>query len=327
MKDMKRIAVVTSGGDVPGLNAAIRAVTRTALACGARVIGVRRGYEGLIAGEFFEMTSKDVGGILRKGGTILGTSRSERFMTDEGRRAAKAQLERAGVDGLIVIGGNGTLAGANELYKLGFPLVGVPKTIDNDQYGTDTAIGVDTALNTIAEAVGRIKDTASSHRRAFLVEVMGRRCGYLALASGIICGAEMVLIPEHPATPDEVAHRIIEVSRIGKAHCIIIVAEGWPPGLRALQHHLLTNHVEEGFDVREVVLGHVQRGGTPTAFDRLLAARMGVRAVESLLDGSGIGHMVGLHGGQLSLVPLAVATAQPKPLSPELLHIADILCH
>ncbi|MCS7056973.1 MAG: 6-phosphofructokinase [Thermoflexales bacterium] len=324
---MKRIAVVTSGGDVPGLNAAIRAVTRSALAYGVQVIGVHRGYEGLIAGEFTEMTSRDVAGVLRKGGTILGTSRSERFMTDEGRRAAKAQLERAGIEGLVVIGGNGTLAGAYQLYKLGVPLVGVPKTIDNDQYGTDTAIGVDTALNTIADAVGRIKDTASSHRRAFLIEVMGRRCGYLALASGIICGAEMVLIPERPASPDDVARRIVEVSHSPKAHCIIIVAEGWPPGMQALKQHLLTNHVDEGFDVREVVLGHVQRGGTPTAFDRLLATRMGVRAVESLLDGSGIGHMVGLHGGQLALVPLEVATSQQKPLSAELLRIAEMLCH
>lgn len=324
---MKRIAVVTSGGDVPGLNAAIRAVTRSALAYGVQVIGVHRGYEGLIAGEFTEMTSRDVGGILRKGGTILGTSRSERFMTEEGRRVAKERLEQAGIEGLVVIGGNGTLAGAYQLYKLGVPLVGVPKTIDNDQYGTDTAIGVDTALNTIAEAVGRVKDTASSHRRAFLIEVMGRRCGYLALASGIICGAEMVLIPERPASPDDVARRIIEVGHIGKAHCIIIVAEGWPPGMQALKAHLLTNHVDEGFDVREVVLGHVQRGGTPTAFDRLLATRMGVRAVESLLDGSGVGHMVGLHGGQLGLVPLEVATSQQKPLSAEMLRIADMLCH
>jgi 6-phosphofructokinase len=198
---MKRIAVITSGGDVPGLNAAIRAVTRTALAYGAQVLGVRRGYEGLIEGDFIELTSRSVAGILRQGGTMLGTSRSERFMTDAGRRQAKAQLERAGVEGLVVIGGNGTLAGAYELFKLGVPLVGVPKTIDNDQYGTDIAIGVDTALNTIAEAVGRIKDTASSHRRAFLVEVMGRHCGYLALASGIITGAEMVLIPNSRRTP------------------------------------------------------------------------------------------------------------------------------
>jgi 6-phosphofructokinase 1 len=323
---MKRIAVVTSGGDVPGLNAAIRAVTRAALAYGAQVLGVQRGYEGLIEGEFIELTSRAVAGVLRQGGTMLGTSRSERFMTDAGRRQAKAQLERAGVEGLVVIGGNGTLAGAHELFKLGVPLVGVPKTIDNDQYGTDIAIGVDTALNTIADAVGRIKDTASSHRRAFLVEVMGRHCGYLALASGIICGAEMVLIPEQPAHPSAVAARIIEANRIGKAHCIIIVAEGWKPGLRALQQYLTTDHTEESFDIREVVLGHVQRGGTPTAFDRLLATRMGVRAVEALLDGSGIGQMVGLHGGQLGLVPLEVATSCPKPLSAELMRIGEMLC-
>jgi 6-phosphofructokinase 1 len=323
---MKRIAIVTSGGDVPGLNAAIRAITRTALAHGLEVVGVQHGYEGLIDGHFIRMASKDVAGILRKGGTILGTSRSDRFMTDEGRRTAKAQLENAGIEGLIVIGGNGTLAGAHALYRLSFPLVGIPKTIDNDQYGTDTAIGVDTALNTIAEAVGRVKDTASSHRRAFLIEVMGRQCGYLALASGIICGAEMSLIPEQPATPDDVAQTIIEANQIGKAHCIIMVAEGWRPGLRALQDHLHNNRFDEGFDVREVVMGHVQRGGTPTAFDRLLATRMGVRAVESLMDGSGTGCMVGLHGGQIELVPLDEATSHQKPLSAELLRIAEMVC-
>jgi 6-phosphofructokinase 1 len=322
---MKRIAVVTSGGDVPGLNAAIRAITRTALAHGLEVIGVQHGYEGLMDGRYMQMASKDVAGVLSRGGTILGTSRSDRFMTLEGRLLAKSKLEMAGVEGLVVIGGNGTLAGAHELFKLGFPLVGVPKTIDNDQFGTDTAIGVDTALNTIADAVGKVKDTASSHRRAFLIEVMGRQCGYLALVSGIICGAEMSLIPEQPATPDDVAQTIIEANRIGKGHCIIMVAEGWQPGLRALQEHLQTNRFDEGFDVREVVLGHVQRGGTPTAFDRLLATRMGARAVESLIDGSGVGHMVGLHGGQIELVPLDEATSHRKPLSAELLRIAGMV--
>ncbi len=323
---MKRIAVITSGGDVPGLNSAIRAITRTALAHSVAVTGVQRGYEGLMAGEFVNMTSRDVAGIMRKGGTILGTARSERFTTDEGRREAKAQLEKAGIDGMVVIGGNGSLAGAYELYRLGFPIVGMPKTIDNDQYGTDTAIGVDTALNTIADAVGRVKDTASSHRRAFLIEVMGRRCGYLALASAILCGAEMALIPEHPATMDEVAKEIEETYRQGKAHCIIMVAEGWKPGMRELQVYLEGNHFDEGFDVREVVLGHVQRGGTPTAFDRLLATRMGVLAVESLLDGSGAGKMMGLRGGDIALIDLHEATSRTKPLSLELLKIASLLC-
>jgi 6-phosphofructokinase 1 len=323
---MKRIAVITSGGDVPGLNTAIRAITRTALSRNVEVVGVQRGYEGLMAGEFIHMASRDVAGIMRKGGTILGTSRSDRFMTEEGRMAAKAKLESAGIDGMVVIGGNGSLAGAHALYKLGFPLVGVPKTIDNDQYGTDTAIGVDTALNTIAEAVGRVKDTASSHRRAFLVEVMGRHCGYLALASAILCGAEMALIPEFPAPMEGVAREILDTHRAGKAHCIIMVAEGWKPGLRELQRYLQGNEFHEGFDVREVVLGHVQRGGTPTAFDRLLATRFGVRAVESLLDGSGVGKMVGLNGSALGLVDLHEATSNPKRLSAELLHIADVLC-
>jgi 6-phosphofructokinase 1 len=322
---MKRIAVITSGGDVPGLNACIRAVTRSSLAHGLEVMGVRRGYVGLMEGDYIQMTSRDVAGILRKGGTILGTARSKEFMTDEGRREALAKLQQAGIEGMVVIGGNGSLAGAYELYKLGMPLVGIPKTIDNDQYGTDTAIGVDTALNTIAEAVGRVKDTASSHQRAFLVEVMGRNCGYLALASGIICGAEMALIPEHPASMDTVAETILESYRRHKAHCIIMVAEGWQPGLRNLQDYLHSNHFDEGFDVREVVLGHVQRGGTPTAYDRLLAMRMGVRAIDSLIDGSGIGKMVGLHGNQLDLIELSEATTKVKPLSEELLRIMQLL--
>lgn len=322
---MKRIAVITSGGDVPGLNAAIRAITRCALSHGIEIMGVQRGYEGLMDGDFVRLESRNVGGILRKGGTILGTARSPRFTTDEGRREAKAKLEQAGIEGMVVIGGNGSLAGANELYKLGFPLVGVPKTIDNDQYGTDTAIGVDTALNTIAEAVGRVKDTASSHRRAFLIEVMGRQCGYLALASSIICGAELALIPEQPAAMDTVATTILESYRLGKAHCIIMVAEGWKPGVRALQAYLHDNHIDEGFDVREVVLGHVQRGGTPTAFDRLLATRMGVKAVESLLDGSGVGKMACLRGGEIELIDLGEATSRQKELPPELLRISKML--
>jgi 6-phosphofructokinase 1 len=323
---MKRIGIITSGGDVPGLNACIRAATRTALHHGLEVIGVQRGYQGLMEGDFIPLESRSVGGILRKGGTILGTARSERFTTDEGRIAALHQLHKANIDGLVVIGGNGSLAGAHKLHELGMPLIGVPKTIDNDQHGTDTAIGVDTALNTIAEAVGRVKDTASSHRRAFLIEVMGRQCGYLALASGIICGAEMALIPERPVTMEQVAKEILLTYQLEKAHCIIMVAEGWQPGVRALQEYLRTNHLEEGFDVREVVLGHVQRGGTPTAFDRLLATRMGVTAVERLLDGSGDGQMVALQGDQIALVDLQEATSRSRALSPELLRIAGMLC-
>jgi 6-phosphofructokinase 1 len=322
---MKRIAVITSGGDVPGLNACIRAVTRTALAHGLEVMGIRRGYVGLMEGDFIQMSSRDVAGILRKGGTILGTARSKEFMTDEGRRAALVKLQQAGIEGMVVIGGNGSLAGAYELYKLGMPLVGIPKTIDNDQYGTDTAIGVDTALNTIAEAVGRVKDTASSHQRAFLIEVMGRNCGYLALASGIICGAEMTLIPEHPASMDTVAETILDSYRRHKAHCIIMVAEGWQPGLRVLQDYLHSNHFDEGFDVREVVLGHVQRGGTPSAYDRLLAMRMGVCAVDALVEGGGAGKMVGLHGDKLDMIDLAEATTKVKPLSEELMRISQML--
>lgn len=326
---MKRIAILTSGGDVPGLNACIRAAARVAIYAGAEVIGVEHGYAGLIEGHFKRLDLRSVGGILSRGGTILGTVRSKAFETEAGRKEAITQLSRAGIDGLIVVGGNGSLRGAAYLSEMGLPLVGVPKTIDNDQYGTDIAIGVDTALNTIVDAVGRIKDTASSHHRAFLVETMGRDCGYLALASGIISGAEMALIPEFPASPDSVAQTIETSYRIGKAHCIIMLAEGWPPGMRALKDFLNQTHNghphNEGFDVREVVLGHIQRGGTPSAFDRMLATRLGAFAAEQLLSGTGHGAMVGLQGNQLTLMPLAEAISKCKVLDLELLRLADIL--
>jgi 6-phosphofructokinase 1 len=324
---MKRIGVLTSGGDVPGLNACIRAVTRMAVDRGVEVVGVQHGFTGLIKGEFTALDQRAVGGILQRGGTILGTARCKEFETDEGRSEAIQQLSKTGIDGLVVIGGNGSLTGAMKLNEMGVPLIGIPKTIDNDQFGTDIAIGVDTALNTIVEAVGRVKDTASSHHRAFLVETMGRDCGYLALASGIASGAEMALIPEHPATPDAVA-KVIETSyRVGKAHCIIMVAEGWEPGTRSLQA-FLNQHCtgsNEGFDVREVVLGHIQRGGTPSAFDRILATRLGAYAVERLLDCRGAGMMAGLHGRKIDVIPLREATSRRQELDPEMLRLADIL--
>ena len=322
---MKRIGIITSGGDVPGLNACIRAATRTAIALGAEVIGIENGYAGLIKGQFQSLTLRSVSGILTKGGTFLQTARSKEFETEAGVCKAAQQVRDGGIDGLIIIGGNGSLMGANALYQLGVPLVGVPKTIDNDQYGTDIAIGVDTALNTISDAVSKIKDTASSHHRAFLVETMGRDCGYLALASGIISGAEMVLVPELPATPDEVAEVILRSYQIGKAHCIIMVAEGWKPGTQALKSYLNTHRDDDTFDVREVVLGHIQRGGTPSAFDRMLATRLGAAAAEKLLDGSGVGQMVGLQGGSIGTISLHDATHNCKGIDERLLKLADIL--
>lgn len=336
---MKRIGVLTSGGDVPGLNACIRAVTRTALAHGVEVVGIRQGYAGLMRGDLIPLDSRAVGGILQRGGTILGTARSAWFETLAGQTQAVAQLSKANLDGLIVIGGNGSLRGALALYELGVPVIGVPKTIDNDQYGTDISIGVDTALNTITDAIGRIKDTASSHHRAFLVETMGRNCGYLALASGVISGAEMVLIPERPAPPSAVANIIERAYSLGKAHCIIVVAEGWRPGLRELQRYLCepagpatgpartTTSQNDGdrFDVREVVLGHVQRGGSPTAFDRMLATRLGAFATEQLLSNAGVGKMAGWHHAQPTLIPLKIATACNPELDETLLHLVEVM--
>jgi 6-phosphofructokinase 1 len=322
---MKCIGVLTSGGDVPGLNACIRAVTRTALAQGVTVMGVQHGYAGLMHGEMIELDSRTVGGIMQRGGTFLGTARSPAFETLAGQQQAAAQIARAGIEGLVIVGGNGSLCGALALHELGVPVIGVPKTIDNDQYGTDIAIGVDTALNTIVDAIGRVKDTASSHHRAFLIETMGRNCGYLALASSLISGAELALVPEHPVTPEAVAHVIERAYRIGKSHCIIVVAEGWKPGLRALQAHLRQNNRDEGFDVREVVLGHVQRGGTPTAFDRMLGTRLGAFATERLLDGSGAGMLAGWHGNRPGLMPLREAVAGCHKLDPELLRLAEVL--
>jgi 6-phosphofructokinase 1 len=322
---MKRLGVITSGGDVPGLNACIRAVARTAIHHGVEIYGVQRGYAGLMQGDLIELTVRSVGGILERGGTILGTARCEEFKTEAGQLACIQQIQSAKLDGLIVIGGNGSLAGALELHKRGVSLIGIPKTIDNDQHGTDIAIGVDTALNTIAECVSKIKDTATSHQRAFLVETMGRNCGYLALASGIITGAKMVLIPEKPIKPRQVAETIRDSYESKRKHCIIMVAEGWKPGTQALKTYLEMNDSDEGFDVREIVLGHIQRGGAPSAFDRMLATRMGCYAVERMLDGKSSGNMVSLRGNEMALVSLKEATSHQRQLDSEMMRLAGIM--
>jgi len=321
---MKRIAVLTSGGDGPGLNPCIRAVTRMAIHLGAEVIGVRRGYLGLINGEVVELDRRAVGGVMGYGGTFLGTARCPEFLTEKGRREALRTLNRLDIDGLVVIGGNGSLTGALELHRMGFPVVGVPATIDNDVNGTDIAIGVDTALNTILDAVDRIKDTASSHNRAFLIETMGRNCGYLALASGVAGGAELVLIPEVETTMEEVARVIGDTYVRGKAHCIIIVAEGWKPGTRALVDYLNSRREELGFEIRLTVLGHIQRGGRPSAFDRLLATRLGAAAAEALLRGES-GVMVGWRHDRAVTTPLEEAVAFCKEVNLELWKLAAVM--
>lgn len=259
---MKRIAVLTSGGDGPGLNPCIRAVVRRGLRAGVEVFGVRWGYAGLIDNDMTSLDSRDVSGILGKGGTFLGTARCPEFLDINVRRTAIRHLNQRGIEGLIVIGGNGSLTGAQALHEMGFPTMGVPGSIDNDIDGTDMAVGVDTTLNTILDAIDRIKDTASSHQRAFLVEVMGRNCGYLALQSGLAGGAELILVPERegPALED-IAKTVLDAYLRGKSHCIIVIAEGWKPGTKAVQEYLVDRREELGFDVRVTVLGHVQRGG------------------------------------------------------------------
>ena len=321
---MKRIGVLTSGGDNPGLNPCIRAVVRMGLHLGLEVMGIYRGYAGLIGGEIDEMDARSVGGIIGRGGTILGTARCPEFRNLKGRKKALRTLNRFGIDGLVVIGGNGSLSGALELWRLGFPVIGVPSTIDNDVNGTDISIGVDTALNTILDAIDKIKDTASSHNRAFLIETMGRDSGYLALASGVAGGAELVLIPEVETTVEDVCQTIEDAYIRGKAHCIIVVAEGWQPGTQDLARQLRERQEEVGFSVRVTQLGHVQRGGAASAFDRLLATRLGAAAVRELVAGNG-GNMVGWVKGAITLTPLEEAIAFQKRINLELCELAEIM--
>ncbi len=322
---MRKIAVLTSGGDGPALNACIRAVTRQALRLGTKVYGVRWGYRGLINGEMIELSSRDVGGIMERGGTFLGTARCPEFKDIKVRRTALRQMNQFGIEGLIVIGGNGSLAGALALHEMGFPTFGVPASIDNDINGTDMAVGVDTTLNTILDAIDRIKDTAASHQRAFLVEVMGRDCGYLALVSGLAGGAELILVPEHEGPSfEEIAHTIADAYLRGKSHCILVIAEGWKPGTRAVEEYLVARKEELGFDVRVTVLGHVQRGGRPSAYDRILATRMGAYAAEHLIGGES-GQMAAMRGNMLESFPLAEAVKSLKPLNLTLLGLAEVM--
>ena len=321
---MRRIGVLTSGGDGPGLNPCIRAVTRTALGYGLEVMGIERGYAGLMDGEMIQLDARAVGGIIGKGGTFLGTTRAPEFKTVQGQREALRNLNKHSIEGLVVIGGNGSLTGALALHKHGFPVVGVPATIDNDVSGTDIAVGVDTALNTILGAIDRIKDTASSHQRAFLIEVMGRDCGYLALMGGVAGGAEMVLIPEIETTLEEVAQGLLDAYIRGKAHCIIVVAEGYKPGCQAIVDYLKERREELGFDVRVTVLGHIQRGGSPSAFDRLLATRLGAAAVTGLYNGH-YGQMVGIKGREIVTTPLEEVTNSRIELDLDLYELAKVM--
>jgi 6-phosphofructokinase 1 len=322
---MQAIAVLTSGGDGPGLNACIRAVTRQAISRGVDVYGVRWGYRGLINGEISQLSSRDVGGIMGRGGTFLGTARCPQFKDIKVRRTAIRHLNQRGIEGLVVIGGNGSLTGALRVHEMGFPTFGIPASIDNDISGTDMAVGVDTTLNTILDAIDRIKDTASSHQRAFLIQVMGRDSGYLAVASGIAGGAEMILVPEQEGpSVEKIAETVVEAYIRGKHHCIMVIAEGWKPGTRAVSEYLNEHSDDLGFDVRVTVLGHVQRGGRPSSFDRLLATRMGSLAANQIIDGTS-GKMVALRGNKLEAYPLEDAVKELRPLDLGLLELADIM--
>ncbi len=319
---MKRIAVLTSGGDAPGMNAAIRSVVRTGLESGWETFGVRGGFSGLIAGEFVPLGARDVSGIIQQGGTMLGSSRCAQFETEQGRRKALQSLSRKNIEALVVIGGNGSQAGAFELSKMELPVIGIASTIDNDLYGSEMAIGVDTALNVALEAVDRLKVTASSHHRASVVEVMGRDCGYLALMVGIAGGAEAILIPEFETNPKAVAKELRSAYERGKSHALVVVAEGAQHNATRLAH--IFEQEQLGFELRVTILGHVQRGGTPSAFDRLLGTRLGAAATEKLSKGER-GVLVGLLKGEIAATPLTEVVSRKKPLDSKLFELARVL--
>lgn len=321
---MKRIAVLTSGGDAPGMNAAIRAVVRAGLDQGWETYGVRSGYAGLIAGNFRCLLARDVGGFMQQAGTFLGSARCPEFKTEDGKDAALRMLNREGIDALVVIGGNGSQTGAHALSDRGFPVVGVASTVDNDLYGSEITIGVDTALNIALEAIDRLKATASSHGRAFLVEVMGRDCGYLALMAGIAGGAEAVLIPERETDPTDLAEQLRSAYQRGNSHALVVVAEGATYNAEKLVHHFKENRERLGFDLRATILGHVQRGGSPMAFDRLLATRLGAAAVRTLASGEH-GALVGLLRGEIVATPLAEVVANRKTIDLELFELARVM--
>jgi 6-phosphofructokinase 1 len=323
---MKRVAVLTSGGDAPGMNAALRAVVRVGSARGVAVVGVRQGYSGLIDGQLQPLGARDVAGIISLGGTMLGSDRSTEFRTPAGRERALCTLRDHHIDGIVVIGGNGSLSGAHALSGDGFPVVGVASTIDNDVNGADITIGVDTALNIALEAIDRLKTTASSHHRAFLVEVMGRHHGYLALMAGIAGGADVVVIPEVDTDPETVAAGLRGAYTRGKRHAMAVVAEGARWNAEALASYFATHREEIGFELRATILGHVQRGGAPGAFDRLLASRTGAAALERLLAGES-GVYLALVKGVIAALPLAQVLSPKPPPDPQLVTLARLLAH
>ncbi|MDI3280344.1 MAG: 6-phosphofructokinase [Bacillota bacterium] len=332
---MRRLGVLTSGGDAPGMNAAIRAVVRTALHYELEVYGIRHGFHGLMHDDMVQMSSRSVGDIIHRGGTILRTARAEEFRTEEGKKRALAVLESRGLEGLVVIGGDGSFRGAAELAASGkVKVVGIPGTIDNDIPGTDFTVGFDTAVNNVVDAINKIRDTATSHERVYVVEVMGRHTGFIALSAGLAGGAESILIPEEPYDLEELCARVLSGYRRGKSHSIIVVAEGIeggpvPPG-RGCELESpgfkVGRYVQQrtGLETRVIILGHIQRGGTPTVLDRTLATLFGARAVEVLRAGRS-GVMVGVQGQQVVEVPFEEVFARKKAIPHEVWQLANVL--
>lgn len=324
-KEIKKIGVFTSGGDAPGMNAAVRSVVRTCAFHNIECVGIYQGYEGIMHGDFEVLGARSVRGILNKGGTILKSARSKAFRTKEGRKKAHDQLVKAGIDALVAIGGDGTFTGAmifNE--EFGFPVMGIPGTIDNDIFGTTHTLGFDTALNTVVDAIDKIRDTASSHNRLFFIEVMGRDVGHIALNVGIAGGAEEILIPEEDLGLDRLVESLNKSRTSGKSSSIVIVAEGDKIGKNIFELKDFVDENMEGYDVRVSVLGHMQRGGAPSCFDRVLASRMGVKAVESIMEGK-TNYMVGLKNNKMQLTPLDQAIKGKSKINLELLRVSDIM--
>ena len=327
LKKVNKIAVLTSGGDAPGMNAAIRAVVRTCSYHDVEILGIYRGFQGMIEDDFVELNARSVRNIINKGGTFLKSARSEGFRTKEGRENAYNNLTKNRVEALVVIGGDGTFTGALSFsQEFGFPVMGIPGTIDNDIYGTTHTIGYDTALNTVVDAIDKIRDTASSHNRMFFVEVMGRDSGFIALNSGIGGGAERIIIPEKNIPAEVLLEDIDRGKRRGKTSNIIVVAEGNTAGKAVFELKEYVEQKRPEYDIRVSVLGHMQRGGTPTCYDRVLATRMGVKAVESLLEGKSQ-YMVGINNDRMELIPLekAVKENDESKIDKDLIRITDIM--
>lgn len=323
MAKIRCVGILTSGGDAPGMNAAIRSVTRAAISNGFKVKGIYRGYEGLMNGEVKTFTTEDVSNIIQTGGTILRTARSKEFTTAAGRKRAYDTLQKEGIDALVVIGGNGSLTGAMLLAEeYDIPCIGLPGTIDNDLYGTDTTIGYDTTLNTIMQCVDKIRDTAQSHERIFFIEVMGRDAGFLAQNSAIAAGAEAAIIPEDSTGADQLVHFMERGIRKSKKSCIVIVSESPQCGAMHYAERVKKEYPE--YDVRVSILGHLQRGGCPSAHDRVFASRVGVGAIEALVKGQR-NVMVGVRNNEIVYVPFIEAIGKHKPMDPQLIQVLDEL--